>query len=199
MDRLRELLNTRLERLQDMLSGLTHRDRVLLLGLIGFLLFAVLAGGAYGLNRSLAGQRARLDERQNQLMQVQAMLAEHAASAEEIALIEDRIRAHEGTDLQAFLEQAGKEVGISDRINSVREKPGTTTGTLEERQYAISISKLTLDEYSNFLFEVEGAGYPLKIRTTKVKRRARGEEITLDVDMDISAFRMVEATAGVEG
>ena len=56
MDRLRELLNTRLERLQDMLSGLTHRDRVLLLGLIGFLLFAVLAGGAYGLNRSLAGQ-----------------------------------------------------------------------------------------------------------------------------------------------
>ena len=56
-----------------------------------------------------------------------------------------------------------------------------------------------MDEYSNFLFEVEGAGYPLKIRTTKVKRRARGEEITLDVDMDISAFRMVEATAGVEG
>ena len=80
----------------------------------------------------------------------------------------------------------------------MREKPGTTTGTLEERQYAISISKLTLDEYSNFLFEVEGAGYPLKIRTTKVKRRARGEEITLDVDMDISAFRMVEATAGVQ-
>ena len=39
MDRLRELLNTRLERLQDMLSGLTHRDRVLLLGLLGFLLF----------------------------------------------------------------------------------------------------------------------------------------------------------------
>lgn len=199
MERLREMLNTRLERLQDMLSGLTHRDRVLLLGMVGFLLFAALAGGAYGLNRSLKGQRDRLSERQSQLMQLEAMIAEHDASAAEVAAIEDRIRAHEGTDLQAFLEQAGKEVGISDRINSVREKPGTTTGKLEDRLYSISISKLTLDEYSNFLFEVEGAGYPLKIRTTKVKRRARGEEVTLDVDMDISAFRLLEADAGVEG
>lgn len=200
MERLRELLNTRLERLQDMLSGLSPRDRKLLLGMVAFLLVAVVGGGAYALNRALHAQRDRLDERQSQLMQLEAMLAEHGANAAQIGAIEDRIRAHADTDLQAFVEQAGKEVGISDRITGVREKPGTTTGDLEDRLYTVTLTRLTLDEYSNFLFEVEGAGYPLKVRTTKIKRRARGEEITLDVDMDISAFRLVEAeAAGTEG
>lgn len=199
MERLREILNQRLTALQDALSGLSPRDRTLLLGMIATLLVALLAGGAYGLNRSLKAQRARLDERQAQLDQLTGMLAEHAENQAQIGAIEERIQAHADTDLQAFVEQAGKEAGISDRITGVREKPGTTTGTLEDRQYSVTLTRLSLQEYSNFLFELEGAGYPLKVRSTKIKRRARGEEVTLDVDMDISAFRLVEADAATEG
>ncbi len=199
MDRLRELLSERLERLQDLLSGLSPRDRTLLLGLIGAALVAVLVGGALLLNSSLRGQRDRLAEREAQLAQVQALTADHAAARAQIEAIEARIREHEGTDLQAFLEQAARGAGISDRINAVKEKSSSVQGNLEDKLYSVTISKLTQEEYASFLFEVEGAGYPLKIRSTKVKRRAKGEEITLDVDMDISAFRITEEAATGEG
>ncbi len=199
MDRLRELLSERLERLQDLLSGLSPRDRALLLGMIGVALVGVLIGGAWLLNSSLAAQRDRLSERETQLNQVTALTAEHAAASEQIEAIEARIREFEGTDLQAFLEKACKNAGVSDRLNAVREKSSSVQGNLEDKQYTVTLTKLTLSEYASFLHEVEAAGYPLKIRTTKVKRRVKGEEITLDIDMDVSAFRITEEAATQEG
>jgi len=192
MERLQEFVSQRLERLQDLLSGLSPRDRALLLGMVAALLLAVAVGIGLALTRSLRDQRSLLEDRQTQLAQVSALTASHTDNVSKIAAIEAQIKAHEDTDLQAFLEKAGKNAGISDRLNAVREKSTTTTGRLEDKLYNVTFSKLTLSEYSNFLYEVEAVGYPLKIRTVKVKRRAHGDEITLDVDMDISAFRVVE-------
>lgn len=199
MDRLRVLLSERLERLQDLLTGLSPRDRALLLGMIGAGLVAVLIGGAWGLSSSLRSQKDRLLERQTQLTQVQALTAEHAAAQAKIEEIEQKIREHADTDLQAFLEKAGRNAGISDRINAVREKSSTVQGNLEDKLYSVSLSKLTLSEYSSFLYEMESAGYPLKVRTTKVKRRVKGEEVTLDVDMDISSFIITDDSGSQEG
>jgi type II secretory pathway component PulM len=192
MVRLQEFVSQRLERLQDLLSGLSARDRALLLGLIAALLLGVVVGLGVVLTRSLRAQRSLLEDRQTQLAQVTALTASHADNVTKIATIESQIKEHEGTDLQAFLEKAGKNAGISDRLNAVREKSTTTQGRLEDKLYNVTFSRLTLSEYSNFLYEVEAVGYPLKIRSVKVKRRAHGDEITLDVDMDISAFRVVE-------
>lgn len=199
MERLQEILRVRLERLQEIVSGLSARDRKLLAALAAGALLAVLLGGTMALTGSLRRQRSLLDERETQLTQLTALTADHASALAQIEAIEARIGEHEGTDLQAFLEQAGKAVGISDRLNAVKEKSTTQEGTLEDKLYTVTLSKLTVAEYANFLFEVEAAGYPLKIRSTRVKRRARGEEITLDVDMDISAFRIVEPATQGEG
>lgn len=198
MERLQDFVSQRLERLQDLLSGLSPRDRALLIGMVGALILAVFVGAGLALTRSLKGQRSQLDDRQTQLAQVTALTADHAGNVAKIASIESHIKEYEGTDLQAFLEKAGKNAGISDRLNAVREKSTSTQGRLEDKLYNVTFSKLTLSEYSNFLYEVEAVGYPLKIRSVKVRRRAHGDEITLDVDMDISAFRVVE-DAGKEG
>ena len=198
MERLQEFVSQRLERFGDLLSGLSPRDRALLLGMLAALVLAVLVGVGLGLSRSLKSQRALLDDRQTQLSQVTALTASHTDNVAKIAAIETQIKEHEDTNLQAFLEKAGKNAGISDRLNAVREKSTTTEGRLEDKLYNVTFSKLTLSEYANFLYEVEAVGYPLKIRTVKVKRRAHDDEVTLDVDMDISAFRVVE-DAGKEG
>ena len=44
----------------------------------------------------------------------------------------------------------------------------------------------------NFLVEIETAGFPMKIRSLKVKTRGRAGEKKLRVDMDISAFTLIE-------
>ena len=198
MERLQEFVSQRLERFGDLLSGLSPRDRALLLGMLAALVLAVLVGVGLGLSRSLKSQRALLDDRQTQLSQVTALTASHTDNVAKIAAIETQIKEHEDTNLQAFLEKAGKNAGISDRLNAVREKSTTTEGRLEDKLYNVTFSNLTLSEYSNFLYEIEAVGYPLKIRSVKVRRRARADQVTLDVDMDISAFRVVD-DAGKEG
>ena len=52
---LEERFNTIALRVQDTLSGLSERDRKLLLGLLGGALLAVIVGGFYAMNSALAG------------------------------------------------------------------------------------------------------------------------------------------------
>lgn len=192
MDRFRDTITALLERIQDGMRSLSSRDRVLLIALSSALLLGLLVGVGMGISSSLRRQRASTEEAEGKLTLAQSLGVDHARYAEQIKEIEARIQAHADTDLQAFLEQASNRVGVSDRLNAVREKSATTDGDLEDKLYTVSLSKLTVDEYAGFLYEVESVGYPLKIRTTRVKRRQRGEEVTLDVDMDISAFRVVK-------
>lgn len=197
MERLRNTWNSGIERLQEILGGLSPRDRALLLGLVSFALIVLIGGGVYTMNGAIASQRSRLADRSKALSEVTAEAAAHTARASDLAEIEQQIRDHASTNLQAFLEQAGNRVGISDRLDAVREKSTTTDQDLEDKLYTVTLSNLTLEEYSSFLYEIETAGYPLKIRSTKVRSRSRGADPkTLMVDMDISAFRLVDAAKG---
>lgn len=196
MDRLRIAWNSALERLSEMLAGLSSRDRVLLAGLVVTGVLVLLGGSTFAMSGAIKGQRNRLDERQRSLAEVSALASAHTSRASELAEIEQKIREHASTDLQAFLEQAGNRVGISDRLDAVREKSSTTELDLEDKLYTVTLSNLTLEEYSSFLYEIESVGYPLKVRSTKVRVRLRGPDKMLMVDMDISAFRLVDAATG---
>ena len=197
MERLRNAWNSGIERIQEMLGGLKPRDRLLLLGLMSFALFALVVGSAVAMNRAITSQRNLLEDRQKALSDVTAMAAAHAGRASDLSDIEGQIKEHGSTDLQSFLAQAANSVGISDRLDSVRPKSTTPDQDLEDDLYSVALSNLTLEEYANFLYEIESAGYPLKIRTTKVRVRSHGTDPkTLMVDMDISAFRLVDAAKG---
>ena len=62
-----ERFNTIALRVQDTLSGLSERDRKLLLGLLGGALLAVIVGGFYAMNSALAGIQSQVDYRQDAL------------------------------------------------------------------------------------------------------------------------------------
>ncbi len=64
-------------------------------------------------------------------------------------------------------------------------------------QFTVTLNDISLQQLSEFLYEAEASGYPLKIRNTKVKTHTKKDEKLLQVNMDISAFRAV--TEGSEG
>ena len=190
---------TLLDKVQDLLASLAPRDRTLLVGLFTAGTLAIVLGGGWWMSSSLAGLRSRVADRAETLRLMQLMAADHASALEEATAIEEEVRKHAGTELPAYLEQAATRSGVTDRLNNVQDKGIVAAeGALQETRYSVSLSDLTTDELANFLYEVESNGFPLKIRNTKVRARTRREERTLTVDMDISAFRLLE-TEGGEG
>ncbi len=191
-----ERLQPIIERIQDQLATMSERDRKLLLGLIVVAVFAVVGGGIWWMKGNLDALEGRVADREQTLHRVKVLATEYndsKAQAEEIAA---RIAEHQGTDLSAFLEQVAAKASVSDRLDSVRQKSTTDDGDLVDTVYAVKLTRLMQDELATFLYEVESSGYPLRVRTMQVNARKRGGEIMLNVDLDISAYRVSAVDGG---
>ena len=180
------------ERLQDLLASMSPRDRSLFIGMVTALIFAVVFGSVYAMNRSLSSLDQRIDDREQTLQLVTVMAEEYQASSAQVEQIEAELRRHAGTDLSAFLEQSAEKTGIKAQLDAVKEKSTAEEGSLQEKLYAVSLSDLETSQLASFLVEIETAGFPMKIRSLKVKTRGRAGEKKLRVDMDVSAFKLLE-------
>ena len=193
---MRERLDDILDRIQDVLADMTPRDRTLLLGLTIAVLIGLVVGSSYAMKSTLDGLETRVNDRANDVQYVYATAQEYADAQANLEVLEADLRKTSAVDLSAFLEQAAQKASI-DSPDSVREKASTIDGNLEEKQFTVTLNDISLQQLSEFLYEAEASGYPLKIRTTKVKTRTKKEEKLLQVNMDISAFRAVQE--GSEG
>lgn len=199
MSELRTRMTALQERIVDGLSGMTPRDRALLLSLVAFVLLLTLGGGGWWMNRSLSGAERRLSDMEGRLSQAQLLQAQQESAAEEAAQIRESLKANGDTDLSAYLEQAAAKVAISEKLAQVRPKSTSDDGVVEQRVYDVSLKDLSLDELTSFLYQIETSKYPMRIQTFKVKRRQKGSDKVLTVDMDIAAYRVSEGVDGGEG
>jgi type II secretory pathway component PulM len=193
---MRERLENLLDRIQDVLADMTPRDRALLLGLTIAVLLAIVVGSSYAMKQSLETLEARVNARASDVQSVYVTAQEYADAQANLQVLEADLEKTSAVDLSAFLEQAAQKASI-DSPDSVREKGSTTEGNLEEKQFTVTLNDISLQQLAEFLYEAEASGYPLKIRTTKVKTRTKKEEKLLQVNMDISAYRAVQE--GSEG
>ena len=183
-------------RFGDMVAAMTARDRKLFVGLVVFGYVAVV-GGLLWVGRSQLGDlQSRVEAQEETLSLVTLLAAEQLDAADQITTIEDQLRKNATTDLPSFMEKATQKVGISAQLQGVREKGTTTEGTLEDKTYGVELSKLSLQQLVEFLHEVETSRYPLKIRNAKVKTQTLAGQKVLNVTLEVSAFRLVEAAAG---
>jgi len=180
------------ERIQDILASMSSRDRTMFIGLIVFGVLIVTGGSAFLMNRALGDLESRIDSQEHTLQIMKAMAAEYEDSSEKAAQIEDELAKNTNTDLSAFLEKSAKNTGIGDKLDAVKEKSTSSDGVLQEKLYAVTLSKLELSELSEFLYEVETAGFPMQIQTLKVKTRTKKGEKTLSVDLDIAAYTLLD-------
>lgn len=194
---LSERLEPVVEKIQDQLAGMSERDRRLALGLAVFVVVALVGGGIWWMKSSLDALDAKVADRRETLHRVQLLAAEYESSKAQAEEISARIGEHADTDLSAFLEQVAQKANVGDRLDSVRQKTSTDDGDLVETVYAVKLSRLLQDELAGFLYEMETAGYPLRVRTMTVKARKRSGSVELNVDLDVSSYKL-SATGGEE-
>ena len=187
-------------RIQDALADMSPRDRMLAAGLVVAATVGLLGGGGWWMKGRLNTLDARLADHEETLRLIRVLAAEQGSTADTEKEIETLLQKNAGTDLSTYLEQAAERTNVRDRLDAVKEKSSSIDGNLEEKMYAVTLSKLTVEEMGNFLYELEGNGYPLKVRSFKSKTKTGANGKVLDLTLDISAFRLVEAApAATEG
>ena len=113
-----------------------------------------------------------------------------------LKLLEEKVSAHAATSFSAFLEKCADRVAIRDNLKQVKELSTSTSDDLEERQYAVTISRVSLDQLVAFLYEVETAGYPLRVLSAKIKTVVVSGQSLLDITLEISAFKLLQTAPG---
>jgi type II secretory pathway component PulM len=191
-DRFERAIRPAQEKLQNTLLGMTPRDRWLLAGLVVFGLIVVLVLGGTAMHRSLKGLESDLQSRQQQITMMNELKSSLFGASGKKDEVNAQLAAHKDTTLSAYLEKAADKVQIRDNLKQVRERSTTNIGDLEEKQYTVQLSRLSLDQFGSYLYEIEASGYPLKIRSTKVKTLVVGGQKTLDVTLEVSAYRLME-------
>ena len=186
-------------KVQDSLTSLSERDRKLLLGLAAATLLTVIIGAAFAMNSMLDSVYAKVEYREDALRRATVMAVEFQSNEETSQRIAEKLEEHKASNLSAFLEKTAQTVGIADRLDSVKASSTSINGELEETLYAAQFSKLSLEEATNFLFEIETSGYPLIVQSTRLKtRRLKGERL-IKMSIDIAAYKPVAVDAGGEG
>ena len=186
-------------KVQDSLSGLGDRDRKLLIGLAAAALVGVIVGTGFFMSSILSDLQAKVDYRADALQRATVMAAEFQSNEETSQRISDKLNEHKSSNLSAFLEKTAQTVGIADRLDSVKASSTSVNGELEETLYSAQFSKLSLEDVTNFLFEIETSGYPLIVQSTRLKtRRSKGERL-IKMSLDIAAYKPVTVDAGGEG
>ena len=120
------------------------------------------------------------------------MQGSYADASEQLTELEGKVNAYKATKLSAFLEQCADRVQIRDNLKQVKERSVTTTESLEEKQYTVQLSRVTVEQFANFLYEAETTGFPMIIKSTKVKTTLAAGQKLLEVTFEISAYRLIE-------
>jgi type II secretory pathway component PulM len=180
------------ERFSGVVAGMSARDRRLLMGLVVFVA-CMLLGFTWWLGRSILGDvQSRVEDREDTLALLQGLAADNAGATEQITQIEEQLRKGAGQDLPSYVEKAAEKVGISSNLQGVREKQVVTDGNLEEKTYTLEVAKVTLDQLTSFLYELETGGFPLKSRSAKIKSSTVAGAKVLSLSMELSAYKLIE-------
>jgi len=185
-------------KIQDSTAGLSPRDRKFLLFLVGFMVLGSLSGSVVWMNSSLKNLAGQVEYREDAIKRTKKMATEFQTNESRANEIAAKLEEHKGANLSAHLEKAAQSVGIADRLDSVKESSSSITGDLEEKLYTASLSKLSLEEATNFLYEIETSGFPLVVQSAKFKTRLRSQVREIKLTLSIAAYSLA-ATEGGEG
>ena len=182
------------EKILDAFSALPPRDRILAAGLLVSAFFGGLGFGVYSMNKKLRVERQEIERVSKSVELIQVLQAEQASLESEVEQIEASLAKNATTDLSAFLEQSATKSGFNPKEKNmqVREKSTSKDGRLQEKVFSVSLSNLTTEEFAKFLFQTETSGYPLQIQTSTVKTRKRSDGVSLNLSLDIAAYKLVE-------
>ena len=192
------LLEPARARFNGLVSDMTPRDRALFLGLTLSLYGGLIVGSFWLGGNILSDVRSRIAMREAAAVRLSAMEEDLARNASDAEAIEALLREHATQDLPSFVEKTALKLGLGTNLKAVKAKGTTTTGNIEEKSFTIELDKVTLAQLTDLLFEMETSGYPLRIRTTRLKTVGPPGTRVLTGSLEVSRFKIEDAAVPTE-
>lgn len=180
------------ERFAQLVATMSPRDRALFMGLV-LLVYGAILGGVWWFGRGmLRDVHSRVDDEQETLAMLNGLASDQEGAAADVARIETELKKNATTDLSTFVEKAAQKIGVGTSLQ-VRERETAEDGNLQSKTYSVEVQKVTLQQVKDFLYELEGTGYPLKITGARFKTTTQAGAKVLNVSLDVTAYKLIEA------
>jgi type II secretory pathway component PulM len=190
MDR---LLSPVKARFGELVASMTPRDRRLFVGLVVGLYAVMIVGLGWLAKGVLDDLESRIQSQEETNALVAGLAGDEETAKGLIEKINGQIEKFKDQDLQAFVEKSAQNVGMSSNLQAVRARQVITEGEIEEHTYTVDVSKVSLQQLVELLYEVETSGYPLKIRSMKTRVVTVSGTKMLNATLEVSAFKLLLA------
>ena len=185
-------MNVLKERFGQLVATMTPRDRWLFMGLVLLVYGSVLGGLWYVGHHMLANVRSRIDDEEQSYATLSGLASDQTSAAADVERIEAELKKNSGTDLSSFVEKAAQKIGIASSLQ-VRERDTSADGNLQSKTFSVEVTKVTLQQVKDFLYELESTGYPLKVTGARFKTTSQAGVKMLNVSLDVTAYTLLEA------
>lgn len=179
-----------LEGLYNTFLGLTPREQTFTL--VGFAVAVILL---LGLPVSLAvGKLSTLEKaiqqsRENRRQVIREIESYKKMDSQFNAVAKQFEKGFDRT-ITTTMEKLAQQVGIKDRIESLKERPIAPSDLYDELAVDVRISKVTLDQLADFLYRIEQhEQLILRIKQLQVKPRY-GNRNLLDASFQVATYRL---------
>jgi hypothetical protein len=105
----------------------------------------------------------------------------------QVAVVEERIRPGEKTNLFTLLESLAQKSGVKDQLESIKPKQPSGNQRYPETRVEVSLTGATLAQTVRFLHEIESAPMHLIVRSLRIKSRGDAANL-LEVSFSVSSF-----------
>jgi type II secretory pathway component PulM len=186
---MRDKINSLVSQISNWLSGLTERERRLVMATAAVATLFVVGGGILWVSDSIASKEKRIQLRQEQLDQILTLEGAYFEAKEKLNAEERRLKGNKVT-LFSLCNKAANEIGLT--LNDLNERKRPVKGTnLEEVSVEVNLKSMTMDKLTSFLEAIEGkrAGGLVKITKLKVKSRFDQPDL-LDVQMTVATWKV---------
>ncbi|MSP54542.1 MAG: hypothetical protein EXR69_02895 [Myxococcales bacterium] len=180
------------ERFSQLVATMSPRDRWLFTGLVVMVYGSLLGGVWYFGNQMLRDARSRIDDNEQSYAMLSGLASDQVAGAADVERIEAELKRNSGTELSTFVEKAAQKTGIASGLQ-VRERDTADDGNLESKTFSVEVTKVTLQQVKDFLYELESTGYPLKVTGARFKTVTQTGVKMLNVSLDVTGYKLLEA------
>lgn len=187
-----ERIRSRLAGLGEQFEAMPSRDRWLAVSLAGIVALVAVVGVTWSVKRAQ-------DERASQVTTAKENLRDAQAFAEDYALLSARLEAAEArmgqfrpSQINTYISQWATQAGLSTNLQGIREGGTRTVGGFRERTYTVEINDAELGGLVRFLYALETAPYPIRVRNASFKAQDRRDTRPIDLDLEVLAYTKEE-------
>jgi len=166
------------------IEALSPRDRLLLVGLILFVLTLVTSGFWYLLHHELQDKASRVRAAKETYAHVAELETQYREADARFVSQKDRLEQYSKQPVSAWAEDLAKKHELD--LAAVAEKGTEQIGDITQTRYTIEIKRAAQETLFRFLRDLETSGFPARVDTASFKVvTVHGKEKAMDLTLEI--------------